>query len=103
MPHYPQKGRVRGPQNCSGRFGEEQTFGPPKVEIRSSCPYCANYLALLCDDYFKYVGQIISNCHLSDDERIRIGLRYFGICTDIRIGQWFPVYRGADKSLARPD
>jgi hypothetical protein len=59
-------------------------------------------LALLSDDYFKYVGQIISNYHLSVGEHIKIGLRYFGICKDIRIGQWFPVYRGADKSLAQP-
>ena len=43
------------------------------------------------------------NIHPINIIHIRIGLRYFGICTDIRIGQWFPVYRGADKSLARPD
>ena len=45
--------------------------------IRSSCPYRSHYLALLCDDYFKYVGQIISNCHIGDDEHFGIGLRGF--------------------------
>jgi hypothetical protein len=78
-----------GPITGLGRFGEDQTFGP--VESRISDPR-AHYLALLCDDYFKYVGQIISNCHIGDDEHVRIGLRCFSGCsTDIRITQWFPM------------
>jgi hypothetical protein len=76
-----------GPHSWSGRFGKEQSFSPAKVEARFSCPYCAHYLAILCDDYFKYVGQIILNCHLGDDKHVSIGLRYFSICTDIRIDQ----------------
>jgi len=34
---------------------------------------------------------MISNCHLGDNEHVRIDLCYFSIFTEIRIDQWFSI------------
>jgi hypothetical protein len=89
MPHYPQNSRVCGPQSWSEQFEEEWTFGP--ADSKSSCSYCAHCLALLFDVYCKYVCQMILNCHLGDNEHVRIDLCCFSICTDIHTDHWFPI------------
>jgi len=54
MPYYAQNSRFGGPQNWSGRFGEEQTFG--LADTRTPAPRAHTVLTIL-----RYFVMIISS------------------------------------------
>ena len=77
-----------GPRAGLDELGKSKLFASLKIEHRilKPTPCC---LPCSCEVYCHYICKMIPNCHLGDNEHVRMDLRYFSICTYIHTDQWF--------------